>query len=456
MPEPSTRYAKTTDGLHIAYQVVGDGPFDLVYVPAWVSNLEHVWEMPDLGDFLRDLATISRLIVLDRRGSGLSDWPLTPDALSLEVGLDDIRAVMDATGSERAVLFGFEDGGALCTLFAASYPERVLALVLFGVWAKYGASVDYPWGWTNDRSEDWLELIERHWGTEEFWSTNSAIVSPRIGADPDRVRAWARYSRLSASPGAALAIERMQRDTDIRAVLPTVRVPTLVMHRIQDASEQLAQAHYIGERVGGAKVVELPGDEHAPFVGDTGRVLSELQRFVTSIREEEAEFNRVLATVLFTDLVGSTERAAALGDRAWRDLVERHHTAIRGLLARYRGSEVDTAGDGFFATFDGPARAVRCARAIVDSVSSLGLEVRAGVHTGEVETINGKVGGVAVNIGARVAAVAERCEILVSSTVKELTAGSGLIFEDTGEHALKGIPEPWRLYRVVDPVAHGP
>jgi class 3 adenylate cyclase len=258
---------------------------------------------------------------------------------------------------------------------------------------------------------------------------------------------------MSASPGAALAIERMQGDTDIRAVLPTVRVPTLVMHRTGDASEDVEQAHYIGERIGGAKVVELPGDDHAPFVGDTGRVLDELRRFVSSIRDEEAEFDRVLATVLFTDLVAATDRTAALGDRAWRDLVERHHSAIRGLLARYRGTEVDTAGDGFFATFDGPARAVRCARAIVDAISSLGLEVRAGVHTGEVETINGKVGGVAVNIGARIAGVAKPGEIVVSSTVKELTAGSGLIFHEIGEHALKGIPEPWRLYRVIDPAA---
>ena len=448
VPGSSTRYAKTVDGLQIAYQVVGDGPFDLVYAPGWISNLECFWEMPDLGDFLRRLASFSRLILLDRRGSGLSDRPFTPDSLSLEVGMDDIRAVMDEAASERAVLFGFEDGGALCTLFAASYPERVSALVLFGVWAKYGASPDYPWGWTDEQADGWWQLVEREWGTEAFWRTNSSIVSPRIKTDPDRVRAWARYSRLSTSPGGALAIERMQRDTDIRAVLPTVRVPTLVMHRTGDESERVEQAHYIGERIIGAKVVELSGDEHAPFVGDTNRVLDELQRFVSSIREEEAEFDRVLASVLFTDLVASTQRSVALGDRAWREVVEPHHAAIRGLLVRYRGTEVDTAGDGFFATFDGPARAVRCARAIVGAVGSLGLEVRAGVHTGEIETINDKVGGMAVNIGARVAALAKPNEILVSSTVKDLTAGSGLVFEDTGEHQLKGIPEPWRLYRV--------
>jgi class 3 adenylate cyclase len=449
VPTTSIRYAKTVDGFHIAYQVVGEGPFDLVYVPGWFSNLECLWEMPDLGDFLRELATFSRLIVFDRRGSGLSDRPFTTDSLSLEVGMDDIRAVMDDAESERAVLFGWEDGGCLCALFAASYPERTSALVLFGIWAKYGASPDYPWGWTDEQIDAYWPLLENNWGTEEFWRADSSMVSSRMQSDPDRVRAWARYARLSASPGSAIAIERMQREVDIRAVLPTIRVPTMVMHRVGDTSERVEQARYIGERVAGAEVVELAGDEHAPFMGDTSAVLGPLRRFIDAIREEEAEFDRVLATVLFTDLVGSTERAVALGDRAWRDLVEPHHATIRRLLARYRGTEVDTAGDGFFATFDGPARGVRCARAIVDAVNSLGLEVRAGVHTGEVETINSKVGGVAVNIGARIAAAAGPGEVLVSSTVRDLTAGSGLVFEDAGEHELKGIPGSWRVYRVV-------
>jgi class 3 adenylate cyclase len=363
--------------------------------------------------------------------------------------MDDIRAVMDAAGSERAVLFGMDDGGSLCTLFAASDPGRVSALVLFAVWAKYWRSSDYPWGWTEQQDEAWMRRVQQDWGTEAFWA-DSAYVSPRISGDPERARAWARYARLSASRGAALAIARMQRETDVSAVLPAVLVPTLVMHRKDDPAEPVEQARYIGELVPTAEVVELPGDEHAPFAGDAGRVLRELRRFVSAVRAEEAEFDRVLATVLFTDLVGSTERAAALGDRAWRGFVERHHTLIRGLLARYRGTEVDTAGDGFFATFDGPARAVRCAQAIIDAVQPLGLDVRAGVHTGEVETIDGKAGGLAVNIGARVAASAAPREVLVSSTVKDLTAGSGLEFEDAGLRELKGIPEPWRLFRVVD------
>jgi class 3 adenylate cyclase len=445
---PPIRYTKTIDGLHIAYQVVGTGPFDLLYAPGWFSNLDCAWEVPELGEFLTELASLSRLILFDRRGFGLSDSPTTTGSWSLELGMDDIRAVMDAARSERAVLFGADDGGALCTLFAASDPGRVSALVLFGVWATYFRSADYPWGWTKQQDENWMQRVESHWGTEEFW-TNSVYLSPHITSDPGRVRAWARYARLSASRGAALAVARMQRETDIRAVLPAVMVPTLVMHRTDDTADPVEQARYIGEQVPNAEVVELPGTEHAPFAGDAQRVLRELRRFVSAVHDEEAEFDRVLATVLFTDLVGSTERAAALGDRAWRELVKRHHTIIRWLLARYRGTEVDTAGDGFFATFDGPARAVRCARAIIDALQPLGLDVRAGVHTGEVETIDGKAGGLAVNIGARVAASAAPRELLVSSTVKDLTAGSGLEFEDAGQRELKGIPDAWHLFRVV-------
>ena len=449
MERPPIRYTKTVDGLHIAYQVVGSGPVDLLYAPGWASNLECVWEVPELGAFLTELASLSRLILFDRRGFGLSDSPTTTGSWSLELGMDDVRAVMDAAGSERAVLFGIDEGGALCTLFAASHPGRVSALVLFAAWAKYFRSSDYPWGWTEEQHEAWMQRVESHWGTEEFWA-DSAYVWSDISSDPRRVRAWARYARLSASRGAALAIAQMQMETDISAVLPAVMVPTLVMHRTDDTAEPVEQARFIGEHIPNAQVVELPGNAHAPFAGDSERVLRELRRFVSAVRDEEAEFDRVLATVLFTDLVGSTERAAALGDRAWREIVERHHTVIRGLLARYRGTEVDTAGDGFFATFDGPARAVRCACAIIDAVQPLGLDVRAGIHTGEVETIDGKTGGLAVNIGARVAASAAPRELLVTSTVKDLTAGSGLEFEDAGQHELKGIPETWHLFRVVN------
>jgi pimeloyl-ACP methyl ester carboxylesterase len=311
---PPIRYTKTVDGLHIAYQVMGDGPFDLLYTPGWMSNLECAWEVPELGAFLTKLAGMSRLILFDRRGFGLSDSPPT-GSWSLELGMDDIRAVLDAAGSERAVLFGTDEGGALCTLFAASDPGRVSALVLFAVWAAYFSSSDYPWGWTKEQDEAWMQRLESHWGTEEFWE-DSAYVSPRVSADPIRVRTWARYARLSASRGAAVALGRMQAQTDIRAVLPTVTVPTLVMHRLDDTAEPVGQARYIGEHMPNAEVIGLPGDEHAPFAGDVERVLQELQRFVAAVRDEEAELDRVLATVLFTDLVGSTEQAAALGDRA--------------------------------------------------------------------------------------------------------------------------------------------
>jgi pimeloyl-ACP methyl ester carboxylesterase len=312
---PPIRYTKSVDGLHIAYQVVGSGPFDLLYAPGWFSNIDCAWEVPELEEFLAELASLSRLILFDRRGFGLSDSPTTAGLWSLELGMDDIRAVMDAASSERAVLFGVDDGGALCSLFAASNPGRVTALVLFAVWAKYFRSPDYPWGWTKQEHETWMQRVENHWGTEEFWS-DSAYISPHISSDPGRVGAWARYARLSASRGAALAVARMQMETDIRAVLPAVMVPTLVMHRTDDTAEPVQQARYIGEHVPNAEVVELLGTEHAPFAGDAERVLRELRRFVSAVRNEEAEFDRVLATVLFTDLVGSTERAAALGDRA--------------------------------------------------------------------------------------------------------------------------------------------
>ena len=309
MERPPIRYTKTIDGLHIAYQVVGSGPFDLLYTPGWFSNLECAWEVPELGEFLAELASFSRLILFDRRGFGLSDTPTTTGSWSLELGMDDIRAVMDAAGSERAVLFGTDEGGALCTLFAASDPGRVSALVLFGIWAKYFRSPDYPWGWTEKEDEAWMRRLESDWGTEEFWADGS-YVSPHVSGDPGRVRAWARYARLSASRGAALALARMQAQTDIRAVLPTVMVPTLVLHRIDDTAEPVGQARYIGEHVPNAEVVELPGNEHAPFAGDAERVLRELRRFVAAIHDDEAQLDRVLATVLFTDLVGSTEQAA--------------------------------------------------------------------------------------------------------------------------------------------------
>ena len=450
MDVPETRYTVTVDGVHIAYQVVGDGPFDLVYVPGWISNIEVIWETPSQAPFLRRLMTICRLITFDRRGSGISDRPPRDEALALEYGVDDIRAVMDAAGSERAVLFGFEDGGILSAMFAASHPDRTQGLVLFASWARYRRSPDYPWGWSEDDIREFAQHVEREWGTPDFWRYNLQQVAPSVADDEDFVRGWARYSRLCASPASIRVIERTNQEADGRGVLPVIQVPTLVMHIEGDRAEPIDQSRWIAGQIPGAKLVVLPGEEHTPFVAHSEPVIEELERFASAIREEEGAFDRALATVLFTDIVGSTERAAEMGDRAWHELLDRHHATVRALLGRYRGHEVDTAGDGFFATFDGPARAIRCARAIADAVQALGIEVRLGLHTGEVETSDAGIRGIAVHIGARVGALAGPSEILVSQTVKDLVAGSGLMFEDAGEHELKGVPDTWHLYRVLE------
>jgi class 3 adenylate cyclase len=446
---PETRYAKTVDGVHIAYQVTGDGPFDLVFVPGWISNIDVGWTLPYLGPFLRRLASISRLILFDRRGCGVSDRPPREESLALEYAIDDIRAVLDAVGSDRAVLFSFEDGCIQAALFAGSHPDRTQALVLFSAWARYRVAPDYPWGWNDEQIGEWDEHIRTEWGTEAFGRYNLGTISPSKGVDRDFVAAWTWYSRLCASPDAILSIERALREVDVRAVLPSIQAPTLVMHREGNRSQPLDESRWIASQIPGAKLVVLPGADQAPFLGDTEAVIAKVERFVAALRAEEATFDRALATVLFTDIVGSTERAVEIGDRAWHELVERHHGVVRAILARYRGREVDTAGDGFFATFDGPARAIRCALAIVDAVRSLGLEIRTGLHVGEVQVGDGGgVRGVAVNIGSRIGALAGSSEVLVSQTVKDLVAGSGIAFEDAGEHELKGIPDRWRVYRV--------
>jgi class 3 adenylate cyclase/pimeloyl-ACP methyl ester carboxylesterase len=445
---PETRYARTIDGVHIAYQVVGEGPFDLVFAPGWISNVDVVWDLPFAGPFLRRLASISRLIVFDRRGSGVSDRPPREESLALEFGIDDIRAVMDAAGSSRAVLFGIEDGGILSAVFAGAHPDRTQALILFAAWARYRFAPDFPWGWTDEETDEWEEHIRSEWGTEAFWRYHFETLAPSMANDPELISTWTWFGRLCSSPDAILAIERSLHEVDGRAVMPSIQVPTLVMHREGDRAVPVDHSRWIASQIPGAKLVVLPGVEHTPFIGDPERILGELEGFVTELREEEATFDRALASVLFTDIVGSTERAVELGDRGWHELVERHHGVVRAMLARYRGHEVDTAGDGFFATFDGPARAIRCALAITDAVRSLGLEIRAGLHVGEVQVMDGGVRGVAVNIGARVGALAGASEVLVSQTVKDLVAGSGIAFDDAGEHELKGIPDRWRLYRV--------
>lgn len=446
MGSPETRYAKTADGVHIAYQVVGDGPVDMVFVMGWVTNIEAMWDESDFARFLGRLATFSRLILFDKRGVGLSDRVSEDRLPDLETRMDDVRAVMDAVGSERAVVFGVSEGGPMSMLFAATYPERTIALLLYGTVADFTArEPEYKVD-----PDVYLARTEQEWGTIEFARGEIAGWGAPGHESDERLVTWfASYMRKSASPGAAIALERMNRQINATHALPSIHVPTLVIAKPGDLDFRIEQVRDMAGRIAGAELVELPGSEHLPWVGDPDAIVDEVERFVVALGQVEAELDRSLATVLFTDMAGSTEKTAELGDRRWKELVEEHHRRVRGQLARYRGVEVDTAGDGFFATFDGPARAVRCARSIVDAVARLDIQVRAGVHTGEVETIDGKVGGLAVVIGARVGASAGPSEVLVSQTVKDLVAGSGLSFEDAGEHELKGVPDRWRLYRAL-------
>ncbi|MDP9341753.1 MAG: adenylate/guanylate cyclase domain-containing protein [Actinomycetota bacterium] len=443
---PETRYATTVDGTRIAYQVLGTGPGDLVYVPEMASHLEHAWECPPYADLLRRLSTRSRLIMI-LRGTGLSD-PVSQDAVpTLESRMSDVTAVLDVVGSERAVLFGVMEGGSTCALFAATYPQRAIGLILYGSLARGAWAPDYPWGLTD---EQWREEARR---VEETWETSYPeqafdVVVPSLAGD-DGLRRWfAEDMRRGTTASAFRSLQEMFKDLDIRSVLPAIQIPALVLHAKGDMVNPIEEGRYLADRIAGARFVELPGDDHLPWAGDRDLVLAEVDAFLERVGEEEAEFGRVLATVLFTDIVGSTAKAAALGDRKWKELLEAHHARIRGLLARYRGTEIDTAGDGFLATFEGPARAVRCASAIVDSLRAIGVDIRAGVHTGECELVDGKVRGIAVHTGARVAAQAGPGEVLVSSTVKDLVAGSGLRFEDRGTHLLKGLPDEWQLFAV--------
>jgi class 3 adenylate cyclase len=445
--EPETRYARSGD-VSIAYQVVGDGPFDLVYVPPFASHVELAWSIPDTAFFLRQLASFSRLIRFDKRGQGMSD-PVS-GAATLETRMDDVRAVMDAVGSERAALLGLSEGGPMSILFTATYPERVWALVVVGSYARVLWAPDYPWGNREEDYRSYIEQVSREWGTAEYSARVAAHLAP--SADEEGKRALATLLRQSSSPGSAAAYARMNMEIDVRHVLSAIRVPTLVLNREGDSKAMVGGSRYLAEHIAGARHVELPGSDHSIAAGDTEPPLREIEWFLAEAWAERAWEDstpeRVLATVLFTDIVGSTARASELGDARWRELIHAHHGLIRRQLVRFRGTELDTAGDGFFASFDGPARAIRCASAITEGVRELGIEVRAGLHTGECERIDHKVGGIAVNIGARVAAEAGAGEVLVSSTVKDLVAGSGIEFRERGIAQLKGVPGEWRLFAV--------
>lgn len=438
---PDIHYAKS-GSVHIAYQTIGSGSIDLVLIPGLFTHVEHQWEEPGFARFLNRLASFSRLIIFDARGAGLSDR--APELPPMEEQMDDVLAVLDAVGSRSAAFFGMSQAGPMAMLFAASHPERTRALVLYGTYASAGARDGYPWGRMPSWMGDFERRIDEQWGSGVFLRE----VAPSQVNDLAFSRWWSRYERLSYGPGNALAYFHMNAQVDVRTILPSIRIPTLVLQRRDDVYRDRGHAEYLAAHISGAKLVELSGRDHLPYVGDADAVLDEVEEFLTGVRPAP-EHDRVLATVLFTDIVGSTERASRVGDRAWTHLVDRHHALVREELSRFRGREIETAGDGFLAVFDGPGRAVRCAEAIVGAIRALDLEVRAGVHTGEIELTADKIRGIAVHIGARVAALAAPSEVLVSATVRDLVAGSGIEFEERGTFPLKGIPGEWRLYAVL-------
>jgi class 3 adenylate cyclase len=440
MPSPQTRYAKCGD-VNVAYQAVGDGPIDLLFAPGFVSHVDLYWTVPELTSFMRTLASFSRLVIFDKPGTGASD-PVA-SAPTLEERVENMRAVLDAAGCERAALLGISEGGPMSLLFAATYPERVTHLIVYGSCARLEPGPDYLPEIQHkfDRTMAGFQDMLDHWGQGHMID----LFAPTLAGGAAIRGAYALFERAAASPAMVRAVMEAIREIDVRAVLPTIEIPTLILHRTGDGVIAVENARYLAEHVPGARYVELPGEDHIAWYGDSEAILAEIEEFLTGT-SHAPESDRVLATVLFTDIVGSTERAAELGDAHWRELLEAHDKVVRAQLERFRGREVKATGDGFLAAFDGPAKAIRCARAIVEEVRPLGLEVRAGVHTGECERRGDDLGGLAVHIGARIGAVAGPGEVMVSSTVKELVVGSGIEFADRGAATLKGVPGEWRLY----------
>ncbi len=441
MSTPSTQYARSGDA-SIAYQVVGEGPIDLVLVLGFATHLELAWESPPMARFFERISSFSRLIIFDKRGTGLSD-PVT-EVPTLEQRSDDVRAVMDAAESEQAVLFGISEGGPMSVLFAATHPDRVTALVLYGAMGRTTEAPDYPWASPAEAlRESAAEFIAPYWGQPDGGMVE--LFAPSFAGNPGAAEFNARMERSAASPAMVQQIFEMFLDIDVRSILPTIHVPTLVLHRRGDRVVNWRAGEELAAQIPDSRYVELSGIDHLPWAGDSEAVLGEIEEFLTGARSV-AEPDRVLATVMFTDMVGSTERAGELGDARWRELLSAHQEAVRRELTRFRGREVKTLGDGYLATFDGPARAIRCGRAIAEAAPSIGLQVRVGLHSGEVEVMDDDVGGIAVHIAARVGALAAAGEVLVTSTVKDLVAGSGIGFEDRGAKQLKGIPDEWRLF----------
>jgi len=440
---PETMYTRSGD-VNIAYQVIGDAPLDLVFVMGWVSHLEYFWREPSFARFLSRLASFSRLILFDKRGTGLSDRVPINKLPTLEERMDDVRAVMDAVGSERAALCGVSEGGPMCSLFAATYPEKTLALVMIGTYAKRIRDPEYPWAPTTEERQHFFDEIKANWGGPMGLKERA----PSMVNDPQFCEWWGTYLRMGAGPGAALALTQMNAEIDVRHVLPSIRVPTLVIHRSEDECLKVEEGRYVAAKIPNAKYVELPGEDHLPFVGDQDAILDEVEEFLTGVRHT-TEPDRVLATVLFMRLVDSQVLAERLGQARWKELLERLRTYIRKEVEWFRGRAIDMAGDRPLAIFDGPARAVRCARTITEYASRLGIEMRAGLHTGECDLLDGSVRGLAATIGEQVANTAAPGEVLVSRTVKDLVAGSGIDFEDRGMYRLPGATNEWRLFRAV-------
>jgi len=439
---PETRYARLGD-LHLAYQVLGEGPPDILLLDQWFGHLDAQWDVPPLAEFRERLASFGRLIMFDKRGTGLSDPIPTSSLPTLEEFMTDIPAVLDTVGSERPALIANIGGGILAMPFAAAHPDRVSSLILVDCFARFSEAADFPIGAPLAQIEPNLELAELETGRGVMVDA----FAPSIANDERLRRAWARYERSAATPGSTRAIVRLIYESDVRDVLPAIRVPTLVIHRRDAVGFRVEHGRYLGVHIPDARYVELPGIDNLIWAGDQDAMVAEIQAFITGVRPA-AEPRRVLATVLFTDIVRSTERAAELGDVRWQALLADHNRVVRRQLERFGGVEIKVVGDGFLATFDGPARAVRCAIAIRDEVRELGLEIRAGIHVGEIEVLPDDIAGLAVHLGARVSALAGPGEVLVSSTVTDLVVGSGIAFEDRGSHVLKGVPGEWRLFAV--------
>ena len=437
---PETRYARA-GSIHIAYQVFGDGPVDLVLVPGWVSHVDVFWDEPIVARFLLRLAEFSRVILFDKRGTGLSDHVTDPP--SLEERMDDVRAVLDEVGSDRVALAGYSEGGPMCLLFAATYPSRTEALITIGSYSRRQYAADYPCGMREHQDQQLFEMIENEWGGP----VGIDLRAPTLASDQRFCDWWARFLRAGASPAAVAGLIRANAQIDVRSVLSSIQAPSLLLHATRDMVIPVEASRYMARYIEGAKIVEIDAVDHLPFGDGAEQISAEIERFLTGKRNS-IQVDRVIATVMFTDIVESTRLAESLGDRPWRDLLEAHHKAVRQELSIHRGNEVKSTGDGFHATFDGPARAIQCARAIRESTSRLGLDLRIGIHTGECEVRGDSLEGVAIHIAARVANTAGSGEIVVSRTVRDLVAGAGIEFDDFGEHDFKGVPDRHQLYRV--------